>query len=74
MENVFDKVVQKIKTHFSSSISVFETRVVYDRVLQKAEQVILQITTWSMRILLWILKAKNTLPECVILVALPLQP
>jgi len=42
--------------------------------VENAEQGRLQITIWSMRIALWILKAKNTLTECVILVALPLQP
>jgi hypothetical protein len=29
---------------------------------------------WSMRIAFWILSATDTLPECVILIALTLQP
>jgi hypothetical protein len=32
-----------------------------------------QMTIWRMRIACWIRKAKNTHPECVILIALPLQ-
>jgi len=39
MENIFDKVVEKIKTRFSSSISVFETRAIYERMLKMQSRV-----------------------------------
>jgi hypothetical protein len=34
MENVSDKIVEEIKTYFSSPISVFETRAIYEIILK----------------------------------------
>jgi hypothetical protein len=34
MENFSDKVVERIKTYFSSPMSVFETRAVYEIILK----------------------------------------
>ena len=75
MINVSDNIWRENETHFSCQIIFFfENSVVYQikwkNILQPCRP---QTTIWCIRIASWIPKATNTLSECVILIAFPLQ-
>jgi len=68
------KWVEKIKTHFLFSVTVFRDRAVYEK---RRKNTVgpdrSQMTLWRMRIVCWIHKSKNTHLDCVILIAFPLK-
>ena len=68
------KVVQKIKTHISCTITIFESRAVYEIMWNnRIEQGRPQTTIRCIRILCWTTKATNTLSEYVTFIAFPLH-
>ena len=68
------KVVKKIKTRVSYSVTLFENRAVYEIMWKNiVKPCRSQMTTWSILIACWIHKATNTDSEHVILIAFPLQ-
>jgi hypothetical protein len=74
MRNVSDKIVEKIKTHLSSSVIFFLNRAVYEImwkvIVQRGRP---QITILGMGIACWIPKATNAHSQYVTLIAFPLQ-
>jgi len=71
MRNVSDENCrenQKTPCVFSNLLAVYKA-------MRKniVEQDGAQMTLWCMRILCWITKATDSYPECVLIIALPLQ-
>jgi len=68
------KVLDKIETHISYSITFFENRAIYE-IMGKyvVEQGRTQLTVWRMRIACWIQKATDTKSGYVIFTAFPWQ-
>jgi len=68
------KVVEKIKTDISCSITFFKNRTVLEIMWKySVEPDRPRITIWRMHIAYWMPKAKYTHPEFVILIAYPSQ-
>jgi hypothetical protein len=69
MRNVWDKIVEKIKTHILCSVTFNENRTVCEIMWKNVVQPFRpQITVLRMRIACWVPKATNTLSEYVILI------
>ena len=66
-------IVQKIKTHILCSVTFFfENRAVYEAMWKNVvERGRPQMTIWRLHIACWILEAKYTRSECVILMVFP---
>jgi hypothetical protein len=70
------KVVEKIKTHILCSVTFFFVEnlavcaIMWKHIVERGRP---GMTIWRMRIACWILKARNTYSDYVILAAFPLQ-
>ena len=76
VRNVSHKIVEKIKTHISCSVTLFflESPAVYETMWRNiVEPDSPQVTIWLLRIACWITKATNTHSEYVIFIVFSLQ-
>jgi len=74
MRSILEKIVEKIKTHVSRSVTFFKNcaicEIMWKNIVGLGRP---QMTMWLLHIACWISKATNILSEYVTLIAFPLQ-